>query len=58
MEKMNYNEAIKMVANMFLGLPDDSWPDMEAAADEFLFDNGYDNESERIKMINKAQLLG
>ena len=58
MEKMNYNEAIKMVANMFLGLPDDSWPDMEATADEFLFDNGYDNESERIKMINKAQLLG
>ena len=57
MEKMNYDQAIKLVSAMFVGLVDDQWPDMEAKAEEFLFDNGYDNESERIKMIDKAQLL-
>lgn len=57
MEKMNYDQAIKLVSAMFVGLVDDQWPDMEATAEEFLFDNGYDNESERMKMIDKAQLL-
>ena len=58
MEKMmTRNEAIKIVADMFLGLVDDQWPDMEAKADEFLFDNGFENEQERSKMIDKAQLL-
>ena len=56
MEKMiTRNEAIKIVADMFLGLVDDQWPDMEAKADEFLFDNGFENEQERSKMIELAQ---
>ena len=56
MEKMmTRNEAIRIVATMFVGLVDDQWPDMEAKAEEFLFDNGFDNESERAKIIELAQ---
>jgi hypothetical protein len=52
---MTKEEAIRAIHDMFLGLPDDYWPDMEDKAHEFLFNNGFENESERAKIIDLGQ---